>query len=124
MNADEYTPYAEYCTGNANTPYSVCGRSAAGRRRPDGSGSAGHPGIAVRGGDHRRPRQLHGPPNGAANWLLYTLLNTRTPDRYFHDITGAGQVPNNNGLFPTTRNYDEATGIGSPIMAPIITGRP
>ena len=21
-NADEYTPYAEYCTGNASTPYS------------------------------------------------------------------------------------------------------
>ncbi len=24
-NADENTPYAEFCTGNANTPFSVCG---------------------------------------------------------------------------------------------------
>jgi hypothetical protein len=44
---------------------------------------------------------------------------------YFHDITGIGplqQAATNNGLFPTTPGYDEATGIGTPNMAAIITG--
>ena len=39
------------------------------------------------------------------------------PGRYFHDITGIGpaqQAATNNGLFPTTPGYDEATGIGTP----------
>ncbi len=61
---------------------------------------------------------------GNANQLLYSLFNTRNPSQYFHDITGIHQVPNNNGLFPTTPGYDLSTGIGTAIMAPIITARP
>jgi hypothetical protein len=37
----------------------------------------------------------------------------------FHDITGINQTVNNNGLFLTTRNYDMATGIGSPRISAI-----
>ena len=40
---------------------------------------------------------------------------------YFHDITGLGQSVTNNGLFPVTYGYDEATGIGTPNMAALIT---
>jgi hypothetical protein len=32
------------------------------------------------------------------------------------------QAATNNGLFPTTPGYDEATGIGSPKFAAVITG--
>ena len=66
---------------------------------------------------------FNGRRTGAANLILYSLFNSWNSGQYFHDITGP-QFPNNNGLFPTTPNYDMATGIGSPIMAPIITGRP
>jgi hypothetical protein len=52
--------------------------------------------------------------------LLYLLFNL-APDLYFHDITGIGQSTNNNGLFPTTPGYDEATGIGTPKMGALIT---
>ena len=60
-NADEYTPYAEYCTGSASTPYSVCGdvQRHAGRmvrNRRD------QPVVAVVVGHRRRPRQLPGVP--------------------------------------------------------------
>ena len=44
----------------------------------------------------------------------------------FHDITGTGnlqQAATSNGLFPTTPGYDEATGIGTPKFAAIITTR-
>jgi subtilase family serine protease len=43
------------------------------------------------------------------------------PSFYFHDITGARQTTNNNGLFPATPGYDLATGIGTPKMAALIT---
>ena len=67
---------------------------------------------------------FNGRRTGVANLLLYSLFNSWNSDQYFHDITGIRQSPNNNGLFPTTPNYDMATGIGSPIMASIITSRP
>jgi hypothetical protein len=54
--------------------------------------------------------------------LLYAAYDL-IPSLYFHDITGAGQTTNNNGLFPTTPGYDLATGIGTPNMANIITSR-
>jgi hypothetical protein len=34
-----------------------------------------------------------------------------------------GQSPNNNGLFPSRKGYDMATGIGTPIMARLITAK-
>ena len=41
---------------------------------------------------------------------------------FFHDVTGAGHIAKNNGLYPTVRGYDEATGIGTIKMAPFIIG--
>ncbi|HTX10274.1 MAG TPA: S53 family serine peptidase [Solirubrobacteraceae bacterium] len=122
MNADEYTPYSEYCTGNASTPNSVCATISTTPAGWFGIGGTSLSSpftsaiIADRDGfDGRR--------TGLADELFYSLFNSRDPGQYFHDITGAGQFPNNNGLFPTTPNYDEATGIGSLVMAGIITGR-
>jgi subtilase family serine protease len=122
-NADEYTPYAEYCTGNASTPFSVCG-SFSGEQTPPGWFGIGGTSlssplwsaiIADRDGF------WHG-RTGNANPLLYLLYNIGYHG-YFHDITGTGQS-SNNGFFPTTRGYDLATGIGTPKMEAIITGVP
>lgn len=121
-NADEYTPYAEYCTGSASTPYSVCATFSGGQTPPGWFGIGGtslssplwSAIIADRVGfGHHRV--------GNANPLLYLLYNTDYQG-YFNDITGKRQSTNNNGLFPTTPGYDLATGIGTPKMAPMITG--
>jgi len=121
-NADEYTPYAEYCTGSASTPYSVCATFSGGQTPPGWFGIGGtslssplwSAIIADRVGFwHHRV--------GNANPLLYFLYNVDYPG-YFNDITGQGQRTNNNGLFPTTPGYDLATGIGTPKMTPMITG--
>ena len=48
--------------------------------------------------------------------------NRRTNAFYFHDITGFHQVSNNNGFYPVTPGYDEATGIGTPNFTALITG--
>jgi subtilase family serine protease len=117
-NADEYTGYAEYCTGNASTPYSTCatisgtpagwfGIGGTSLSSPLWSGI-----IADRDGVWRGRI-------GNANPLLYTLLRFGY-GIYFHDITGFGQMTNNNGLFPTTPGYDLATGIGTPQMEALI----
>jgi subtilase family serine protease len=119
-NADEFTPYAEYCTGTtATTPYSVC---------------AGFPGWFGIGGTSlstplwaaviagRDSFQRH--RTGNINPLVYSWLRTDA-GRYFNDITGAGprqQAATSNGVYPTTPGYDEATGAGTPKMAAIITG--
>jgi kumamolisin len=124
VDADEFTPYAEYCTGNANTPFSVCGTFSDGQTPPGwfgiGGTSLSSPFMAAIIADRDG---FNGRRTGPANVLLYSLFDSRNSSRYFHDITGFGQFENNNGLFPTTPFYDLATGIGSPIMAPIITGR-
>ena len=57
---------------------------------------------------------------GNANGLLYQLFNEDASE-YFNDVTSQGQISTNNGLFPATAGYDEATGIGTPKMAAIIT---
>jgi kumamolisin len=122
-NADEFTPYAEYCTANAGTPQSACAFSA-GQSPPGWFGIGGtslsaplwSAVIADRG-------SFQGSRSGNVNPMLYTLDNI-FGQRYFHDITGLGPlqaVATSNGLFPTTPGYDEATGIGSPRMAPLIT---
>ena len=62
---------------------------------------------------------------GNINPLVYSWLQT-DPGKYFNDITGNGklqQAATNNGLFPTTPGYDEATGAGTPKFAAIITTR-
>jgi subtilase family serine protease len=118
-NADEYTPYAEYCTGNASTPFSVCATIDTTPHGWFGIGgtSLSSPLWAAIFADRD---SFHGERSGNANPLLYTLFN-RDPRRFFHDITGIGQTTTNNGLFPVTPGYDEATGIGTPKMAAIIT---
>jgi subtilase family serine protease len=120
-NADEYTPYAEYCTGTA--PTSACafydayfdsdwfGIGGTSLSSPFWSAI-----IADRDG------LWHG-RIGNANPLLYSLYNLDYQG-YFNDITGIGQTTNNNGFFPTTPGYDLATGIGTPKMGALITGVP
>jgi subtilase family serine protease len=120
-NADEYTPYAEYCTGNANTPGSVCATITS---TPAGWFGIGGTSLSTPLWSaiiaDRDSYQRH--RSGNINPLLYLLYNIN-PGRYFHDITGIGQSTNNNGLFPTVPGYDLATGIGTPKMAALITGR-
>lgn len=119
-NADEYTPYAEYCTGSASTPGSSCAGISATGWFGIGGTSLATPFwsaiIADRDG-------YWGHRTGNANPLLYQMMNARG-SVFFHDINGVGQKTNNNGLFPVTRGYDMATGIGTPIMASIILGQP
>jgi kumamolisin len=119
-NADEYTPYAEYCTGT--DPTSTCATITSNVPGWFGIGGTSLSSplwsaiIANRVGfGHRRV--------GNANPLLYSLYNVDY-QRYFNDITGKRHSTNNNGLFPTTPGYDLATGIGTPKMNALITGEP
>jgi subtilase family serine protease len=120
-NADQFTPYAEYCTGNANTPFSTCATFSASQPVPGWFGIGGTSlssplwsGIAADRDSYQGHR------SGNLNPLLYQLY-IANPGKYFHDITGIGQATRNNGLFPTTPGYDLATGIGTPKMAALIT---
>jgi len=124
-NADPYTGYAEYCTGNASTPYSYCATFSGSEPAPGwfgiGGTSLSSPLVAAIFADRDG---YQGQRTGNANPLLYSLFNT-DPSLYFHDITGIGHLQRaatNNGLFPSTPGYDMATGIGTPKMAALITG--
>jgi subtilase family serine protease len=127
-NSDEFTGYAEYCTGSAaTTPESSCATIG------DGGGWITFGGTSVsaqlwgalitdRDGYHRQR-------TGNINPLVYNWLSSDQYSRYFNDIatpapsTESGVVPaTNNGLFPTGPGYDEATGVGTPKFAAIITG--
>ncbi len=125
-NADEFTPYAEYCTGTAKTVNSVCATFSGSQPVPGWFGIGGTSlssplwsGIAADLDSYTGGRE------GNLNPILYSLFNSNA-GKYFHDINGIGPnqaLATNNGLFPTTPGYDEATGIGTPNMAAIITGR-
>jgi subtilase family serine protease len=124
-NADPYTGYAEYCTGNASTPYSGCATFSGSEPAPGwfgiGGTSLSSPLWSALIADRD---SFTGQRSGNVNPLLYSWFDT-DPGKYFNDITGNGklqQAATNNGLFPTTPGYDEATGIGSPKFAAIITG--
>jgi kumamolisin len=120
-NADEYTGYAEYCTGSASTPGSDCATFSGSETPPGwfgiGGTSLSSPLWAAIFADMDG---YQGHRVGNADELLYQLYDS-DPGRYFHDITGIHQSTNNNGLYPTTPGYDLATGIGTPIMAALIT---
>ena len=118
-NADEYTPYAEYCTGSIATPYSTCATISGTPPGWFGIGgtSLSSPLWSAIIADHDSLGHVR---IGNANPLLYSLYN-RDSDGYFNDITGFGQTTNNNGLFPATPGYDLATGIGTPKMGALIT---
>jgi subtilase family serine protease len=124
-NADEYTPYAEYCTGNASTLGSTCATISPTPGAPGwfgvGGTSLSSPLWAALIADRDG---FTGHRTGNANPLLYSWYNS-DPHLFFHDITGVGpaqQSATNNGQFPTTPGYDMATGIGTPNMSAIITG--
>jgi hypothetical protein len=124
-NADEFTPYAEFCTANADTPGSGCGFSA--NQTPPGWFGIGGTSMStpVWSANSSDRDSFHGRRSGNIYPLLY-LLDNFVPRRYFHDITGIGPlqaVATGNGLFPTTPGFDEATGIGTPRMALLITDR-
>jgi subtilase family serine protease len=123
-NADEFTPYAEYCTGSASTPGSICAEFSGGQTPPGwfgiGGTSLASPLMSAIIGD--RVGYFHGRV-GSASFLIYGLYRNAYQG-YFHDITGFGSSTNNNGLFPTTIGYDLATGVGSPKMGALITGVP
>jgi kumamolisin len=122
--ADPYNGYAEYCTGDASTIDSACATF---------SGSEPAPGwFAIGGTSLSSPLWAAliadrdgytGHRSGNINPLVYNWLRA-DPGVFFNDITGNGrlqQAATNNGLYPTTPGYDEATGIGSPKFAAVIT---
>lgn len=131
-NADEFTPYAEYCTGSAATPYSTCATIG------NGGGWFGIGGTSLSSPlwgaliADRDSFQHH--RTGNINPLVYFWLRTGQQNRYFSDIAGPtpysarlaaeeGITPaTNNGLFSTGPGYDQATGAGTPKFAAIITG--
>ena len=64
---------------------------------------------------------LHGNRAGNINRALYREYQI-APSLFFHDVTGAGHIAKNNGLFPAVPGFDLATGIGTIKMAPFIVG--
>jgi subtilase family serine protease len=123
-NADEYTPYAEYCTETTAT--AALGGNCAFPQTPAGWFGIGGTSLSspLWSGIIADRDSYLGHRSGNINPLVYLLFNL-APNRYFHDITGKGssqQAATNNGLFPTTPGYDEATGVGTPNMAALITG--
>jgi subtilase family serine protease len=121
-DADEFTPYSEYCTGNASTPGSVCATFSAGQPVPGwfgiGGTSLSSPLLSAIIADrdsftHHR--------TGSASQLFYQLYRF-APSFYFHDVTAAGHIAKNNGLYPAVPGFDLATGVGTPKMSAIITG--
>jgi subtilase family serine protease len=132
-NSDPLTGYAEYCTGSTYVSPNPTGidyeSGCLGLTKTPGAPGWFH----IGGTSLSAPLwaalfsdrdAFNGHRSGAANYLLYALFNnpfTRFTD--FHDITGFNQVSNNNGFYPVTPGYDEATGIGSPNFAGLITGR-
>lgn len=119
-NADENTPYAEFCTGNANTPFSICGQFSQFQTPPGwfgiGGTSLSSPLWSAIAADRD---SFHGHRSGNLNPLLYLMYNV-APHVFFNDINGAGQVENDNGFFPAVKGFDLAPGIGTPIMKHLI----
>ena len=64
---------------------------------------------------------FQGHRSGNINQTLYPLYQF-SPQLFFHDVTSAGHIATNNGLFPAVRGYDLATGIGTIRMTPLIIG--
>jgi subtilase family serine protease len=120
-NADVFTPYAAYCTGNASTPGSFCGSFTGGDLAPGWVGSGGTSvSTPLWAGIIADRDSFQGIRTGNANPLLYLLYNL-APSTYFHDIT-ASAAASSNGIFRATPGYDKATGIGTPKMTALITG--
>ncbi len=132
-DSDPLTGYAEYCTGSTylspNNPPGIPYASACfGMTETPGAPGWFH----IGGTSLSAPLwaalfsdrdAFHGHRSGNANPLLYSLFaNPKTNASYFHDITGFHQPSTNNGFYPVTPGYDEATGIGTPNFTALITG--
>jgi subtilase family serine protease len=121
-DADEYTPYSEYCTGSSSTPNSVCAQFSASQPVPGwfgiGGTSLSSPLVSAVFADrvswtHKRV--------GSANQLIYQLYRFN-PSFYFHDVTAAGHFAKDNGLYPAVSGFDLGTGVGTPKMTQLIVG--
>ena len=121
-NADEFTPYSEFCTGSAATPFSVCATFSGSQPVPGwfgiGGTSLSSPLVSAIIADRD---SFQGHRSGNINQTLYRQYQI-APQFFFHDVTSAGHFATNNGLFPAVRGYDLATGIGTIKMAPMIAG--
>lgn len=125
-NADEYTPYAELCTGARTTrgPGASTCASFVSDTTPRGW-------FGIGGTSLSSPLWsaivdlwvgVHGDRFGEANPVLYRLFR-QDRGAYFHDIDGYHQTETNNGWYPVTSAYDMAVGIGSPRVTKIAMGK-
>jgi hypothetical protein len=122
--SDTYTGYATYCTGTASLPNSQCYGLEGKEADPGWFSVAGTSSASpLWAGIAADMDSYGGGRDGFLNPILYYLFNTN-PGKYFNDITGAHQAVKTNGLYPATPGYDEATGIGTPKMAALITDQP
>ena len=118
-NADEYTPYSEYCTGDPTTN-STCGAYGLTWFGIGGTSLATPVWSAVIG----LWDSVHNSRFGSANYGLYQLFRSNSAySKYYHDVTGKNQTENNNGYYPVTPEYDMATGIGTPRIAGIVAAK-
>lgn len=123
-DADEYTPYATYCTGGAGMANSECpALGSGGGWMGIGGTSLAAPLWAALITDRD---SYKGKRAGDIGPVLYGWLRSKR-GTYFHDIAKPGPsgragvvMASHNGIFPTTAGYDEATGIGTPRFAAII----
>ena len=124
-NADEYTPYSEYCTGTDPSSTCACYESYSGSDWVGIGGTSLSSPLWSAILEYRDA--YHGYRSGNTNYLLYSLFN----DHYrncsrnagdFHDSTGLRQTTNQNGYYFETPGYDQATGIGTPNMSTLLTG--
>jgi subtilase family serine protease len=132
-NADPLTGYAEYCTGSTYVSPNPTGTdyesACLGLTKTPGAPGWFHIGgtslsAPLYGALFSDMDAFQGHRVGNANYLLYALFdNPRTRAADFHDITGFGQASTNNGFYPVTPGYDEATGIGTPNFTGLITGQ-
>ena len=118
-NADEFTPYSEFCTGT-RPPRSASVRTFSGSQPVPGwfgigGTSLSSPLVSAIIADRD---SFQGHRSGNINQTLYRQYQI-APQFFFHDVTSAGHFATNNGLFPAVRGYDLATGIGTIKMAPI-----
>jgi kumamolisin len=126
-NADEFTGYAEYCTGNASTVNSTCATIGnGGGFFAIGGTSLSAPlwGALIADRDG-----YQGGRTGNINPLVYSLLSSRQYSKFFTDVNKDARssekgvvLGTNNGHFPTLPGYDEATGAGTPKFATLIEG--
>ncbi len=124
-NADEFTPYAEFCTGDPKTN-STCALFSSAQPAPGwfgiGGTSLSSPLISA---VIALWDSVHGHRFGNANFGLYKLFRSNNAySRFFHDITGVHQTENFNGFYPVTPKFDMSTGIGTPRIDGIVLSHP